>query len=112
MQAGRDIANNIAAQMAALSTLQGQQGAGMSDLIGQQAAILAGLQTGTGQGMANLIGGTAGQLSGIATGTGTAYDPAALAGTQWNQGLLSNIGNAMAGAGTGIGAVRTGNIPS
>ena len=101
--AGNNIANNIQAQMTALSNLANQQGTNMSNMYGQQAGILAGQQIGAGANMGNLIGNTAGQLAGIATGNN--YTPQGTGQTSQVKGILPSMGEAV---GAGIAASRLG----
>jgi hypothetical protein len=102
MMAGNNIANNIQAQMTALSNLANQQGINMSNMYGQQAGILAGQQIGAGANMGNMIGNTAGQLAGIATGNN--YTPQGTGQTTQVSGIL-NDARSTAGGGNLSGAL-------
>ena len=108
MQTGRDIANNITAQMNAFGNLQNQQGMGMADLYGQNAAILAGQQTNASNNMANTIGGYGNNLSNIAMGTGASYDPKSTGQTSQVGGIL-NKATSTAGGGN-LSGVLLGNL--
>ena len=114
MQTGRDIANNITAQMNALGNLQNQQGMGMSDLYGQNAAVLAGQQTNASNNMANTIGGYGNNMAGIAMGTGANYNPNSTGQTSQVDGIFNTVGRTLSGFATGGGAAApvTSSIPS
>lgn len=103
--AGRDLANNIANSQVQLANLASGQGAGLSDIYGTQSGNLSNLLTGYGGTNAQLIQQLANALSaGNFTASGQAAGLASIPGSQQTTGIMGNIANTAAGAGTAIAA--------